>query len=104
RAGYDRRATMRSRIKSATRPTMTAVRRIERHRHRTESRSRRNVSGAKIRNPMPASLRRTHEAQLCRVERPGAGPGLEGDGRAFGEIVEPAVAHGIAPKGVRLAV
>jgi hypothetical protein len=83
---------------------MMAVRRIERHRHRTESRSSKNVSGAKIRNPIRASLRPTDEAHLGRVERPCAAPGLERHGSAFGEVVEPAVAHGIAPERVRLAV
>jgi len=83
---------------------MTAVRRIDRHLHRTESRSSRNVSGAKIRNPIDDSVRRTDEAHVGRVERAGAAPRLERDGSAFGQIVEPAIAYGIAAKRVRLAV
>ena len=83
---------------------MTAVSRIDRHLQRTERRSSRNVRGANIRNPIPDSRRRTHEADLRCIERPDTRSRLEGHGGAFGQLVEPAVAYGIPPERVRLAI
>src|SRR5207245_1901168 len=102
RPNYRRGATIRSRTRSATSPTIAAVSRMDRHLHRTVSRSTAKVSGAKIRNPN--SVCGPHEAHLRGIERARAGPRLEGHGGALGELVKPAIAYGVAAKRVRLAV